>query len=352
MKVLDLSVNLFRRYEQVREVNAYYGLMALYGLVKTAEINGDPWTLTLAQRYLARYPDGMKHPRYNFENYRVGGNPQMYAHLAGLITGKEELLRLYAEETLRAPADRDGILCMPRSPEKEQIWIDVVVPATIYMLYAGLFFKEPRYIDFAIDQCFKMYDVFENPENGLLHQCRGFLPDATAFSTDHWSRGNGWGYIGLTDLIAFLPKDHPQYAEVERRFVKHSEAMLPWQTDRGLWRQELVEPLSWEESSGTGLILYGYGVGLRMGVLDPARFMPAFRLGLDGLVRYCINADFSTERSCPGCLCAGYGAMKGTPQGYIVDKTAFRNEPHSFGPFMLTLVEAHLNGITDVAWEK
>ena len=42
MKVLDLSVNLFRRYEQAREVNAYYGLMALYGLVKTAEASGDP----------------------------------------------------------------------------------------------------------------------------------------------------------------------------------------------------------------------------------------------------------------------------------------------------------------------
>lgn len=353
MRTIDIAVNLFSRYEQVREVNHYYGLLAIFALAKIADETGDAITMQQAMRHLNRYPDTMRHPRYNFEAYRAGGNGQAYLLMRGKNEAKAEVVRAYAEETLRAPADDQGILIMPGRPEKKQIWIDVVTAVSPYMLYAGLYFDEPRYIDFALNQCFAMYDAFEDPENHLLHQSRGFIDgDITALSTDHWSRGNGWGIIGLAEILQYLPRTDARYAEAERRFIRHCEAMLPYQTENGLWRQEIPDPLAWEESSGTGLILHSYGVGIRLGILDSEKFGPAFRRGLEGLVRHCINADFSTEKSCIGCLCPGSGPDKGTPKAYIVDKHAHRNEPHSFAPIMLTLLEAHMSGITEVAWDK
>lgn len=352
MRTMDIAVNLFNRYEQVREVNHYYGLLAIFALAKVADTSGDATTMQQTMRHLRRYPDTMRHPHYNFECYRAGGNGQAYLLMRGKNEAKAEVVRAYAEETLRSPADRDGILVMPRSPEKQQIWIDVVTAVSPFMLYAGLYFKEPRYIDFALHQCFAIYDVLEDPENALLHQARGFMEDVDAISTDHWSRGNGWGIIGLAEILQYLPREDARYAEAERRFKRHCEAMLPYQTKHGLWRQEIPEPLAWEESSGSGLILHSYGVGLRLGILDADRYMPAFRRGVEGLVQHCINADFSTEKSCIGCLCPGEGAEKGTPAAYITEKHAHRNEPHSFGPIMLTMLEAHENGIPEVAWNK
>lgn len=352
MRTLDLAVNLFHHYEAAREVNHYYGLLAIYALAKIADADNREMTMQQAQRHLRRYPDEMRHPRYNFACYRAGGNGQAFLLMRGKNEPKADVIRQYAEETLRAPADQEGILIMPSRPEKQQIWIDVVTAVTPFMLYAGLYFQDARYVDFALHQCFAMYDALENPENHLLHQSRGFLPDPDALSMDHWSRGNGWGLVGLADIIEHLPQTHPAYPEAVRRFQRHAQALLVHQNHTGLWRQEIPEPLAWDESSGTGLILYGMGVGLRTGLLDQALYMPAFRKGIDGLVARCVNRDFSTEKSCIGCLCPGEGAQKGQPIAYITDRYAHRDEPHSFGALMLALLEAHQNGISQVAWQK
>lgn len=183
---------------------------------------------------------------------------------------------------------------------------------------------------------------------GLLHQCRGFIEsDRRKCSEDHWSRGNGWGYMALAELVRYLPADSPHRSKAERIFTDLSLAFLRWQASGGLWRQELTSQAAWEESSGSALILYGLGVGLRTGLLDRGLFWKPYQNGLAGLLR-CINPDYSTENSCPGCLCPG----DGTIQAYITEKQPEHDEHHSFGAFMLALVEAHRNGFTDSEWRS
>jgi len=358
MKALNISQNLFMRYENTQMVQHYYGLLALYGLAQTAVESKSSRLLKKCIDLLALYPDKVVHPSYNFENYRAGGNGKAWLVMmesmgkleagTGFSDEQKEIVREYAEKTLQAPKDRNGILCMPGRPELEQIWIDVVTAVTPYMLFAGLAFDEDRYIDFAAEQCFKMYEIFLDPDCGLLHQCRGFMEDKEAFSEDHWSRGNGWGYLGLAELVQYLPDDSPHRAKAKQYFKELSAAMLRYQGPNGLWRQEMTVDTCWEESSGTGLILYGYGIGLRLGLLDRETYYGAFERGIKGLSDLCINEDFSTENSCPGCLCPGNGKNKGTIYAYIHDKQPIRDEPHSYGCFMLAMVEAHRNGIEDI----
>lgn len=94
----------------------------------------------------------------------------------------------------------------PHCPEKERIWIDVAMAVTPYLLFAGLEFNEKRYIDEAANQAFLMSEEFLDAENGLLHQCKNFTGPGR-YSEDHWGRGNGWGYIALTELVQYLPED-------------------------------------------------------------------------------------------------------------------------------------------------
>ena len=354
IRTLDVAYNVFCRFEQVAEVKHYPGLVALYGLAQLATETKNPLIVEKAQYMLRRYPDHIDHPRYNFESYRVGGNGRAYLVMNGLDDEGKDVLRQYAEITLQAPVDDDGIQCMPAKDRipLQQVWIDVVTATTPFMVMAGIALNEPKYIDCGIEQCFKMYDLFEDPENHLLHQARGFMEDVKEISHDHWSRGNGWGIIGLADILQYLPKEDPRWAEAARRMVRHCEALKKYQTEHGLWRQSIACDVAWEESSGTGLIAYSMGVALRMGVLDHDEFFPVFEKAIQGLSDYCLHDDFSTERSCHGCLCPGQGKDKGTLKAYLTDVRAYKNEPHSFGPIMLAMIEAHRNGIREIEWKE
>jgi unsaturated rhamnogalacturonyl hydrolase len=344
---LYISQKLYEHYEHIEEVKHYYGVLAIYGLLITAETKEDVLLLEKGKRILERFPDQIDHPHYNFPSYTIGGIPKAYALMKGYMPEAAVQVREYAEEMMTASRDGKGIMSNPYMPEKELIWIDVATATTLYLLFAGLALKESRYIDEAAKQTFLMYEEFLNPANGLLHQCKNFVGPGR-YSEDHWSRGNGWGYLPLAELVQHLPADSGHRPKAEAYFRQLSAALLPHQTGRGLWRQEIPFEFSYEETSGSALFAYGMGIGIRAGLLDREVYGPVFRKAVEGLNKHGINPDFSTERSCPGCLCPGEGDEKGTVKAYVTLMLPHRDEHHSFGPLMLALTEAYRNGIHDL----
>ncbi|MFC5652860.1 glycoside hydrolase family 88 protein [Paenibacillus solisilvae] len=347
MNPLYISQKLFEHYEHIEEVKHYYGLLAIYALLLTAEEKQDPVLLGKCKTVLSRFPDHIQHPRYNFPSYRIGGIPKAYSLMKDYLPEAEEQVRYYAEEMLTASRDRKGIMSYPYAPEKELIWIDVAMAVTPYLLFAGLALGDEKYIDEAAKQTFLMYEEFLDQENGLLHQSKNWAGPGK-YSEDHWGRGNGWGYLPLAELVQHLPQHSRHRTKAEKYFKDLSASLLPYQSERGLWRQEIPFEYAYEETSGSGLILYGMGVGMRTGLLDREKYFPAFKKGIEALNQICINADFSTERSCPGCLCPGDGEEKGTVKAYVTLMLPHRDEHHSFAPLMFALVEAYRNGIYDL----
>jgi len=351
VKTIDLIDKLQERSEVCHEkIKAYFGLLAYWALAQAAVYENNEARLQKCKAYLGLYPDNFDHPHYNLEAYRVGGSGKAFLLMQGLWPEVEEDIRKYAEITYNAPRSAGGTMCRPSDDGmvNARIWIDCAAFTTPFMVYAGLALKEDKYIDFAADQCFRMYEMFLDETNGLLHQAKGFLENPLRISSDHWSRGNGWGIVGLIELIHYLPEENPHRKKAEAYLKDMVDSLIPYQTERGLWRQEIVEPLAWEESSGTGLILYAMGVGMRKGVLIGDKYREVFAKGIEGLAAYCMTEDYATYRSCPGCLCPGVGAMKGTPQAYLTIKIPEKDEVHSYGCFMLAFLEAHKNGITEV----
>jgi unsaturated rhamnogalacturonyl hydrolase len=348
MNPLEISRRLYDHYESIEEVKHYYGLLAIYALVLTAETAADEALAERCRKILRRFPDEVEHPRYNFQSYTIGGVPRAYWLWKGLMDDERSrrYVRDYAEELMKAPRDPAGILVDPYH-EGDWIWIDVAMPVTPYLLFAGLAFGEDRYVEEAARQSFLMYDDLVNTENGLLHQCKNFTGPGR-YTEDHWGRGNGWGFIALTELVQHLPADSPHRPRAERYFIEHARALLPHQSARGFWRQEIPHEKSYEESSATGLILYGLGVGLRLGLLDRRQFEAAFARGLRGLAYVAINPDFSIELSCPGCRCPGAGREKGTVQAYMTLRLPYRDEHHGFAPLMLAMVEAARAGMDEL----
>ncbi len=348
MNTLETSKKLFERYESIYHIVDYYGLFALYGLAHTALESKDAQLLSKCTQMLELYPDNFDHPKYNFDAYKVGGNAKAFLAYKGYFDNHLEKIRKYAEKTMKAPVDSNGIMCHPAFPEREMVWIDVVTAVTPFMLYAGLSLNEEKYIDFAAEQCFKMYELLLDRTCGLLHQSKGFMPDGKLLSHDHWSRGNGWGYIGLTELVKSLPENSKHREKAEKYFKDISKAFIKYQTEKGVWRQELTCEYSWDESSGTGIIAYGLGVGLRMGILDEETYRVPFSNAINGIINCFINENYSTNMGCSGCCCPGEGEEKGSIKSYLTNVYPLSDEPHSFGALMLALVEAHRNGITEV----
>ncbi len=350
----DIAYNLFCRYERRMEVTSYPGLLALYALAQLGAETRDRVIMDKARNMLLRYPDDVSHPHYNFESYRVGGNGRAYLVMRGQDPEGARLLREYADITLRAPTDAAGIQCMPSAAGQEYapVWIDVVTATTPFMVMAGLALGEREYVEYGAKQCFMMYDLLEDPDTRLLHQARGFMQDPREISRDHWSRGNGWGLVGLADIVQYIKDGDPLFFEAAARLRRHCEALVGYQTPRGLWRQSIACELAWEESSGSALIAYALGVGLRRGALARETFFPVFEKAIAGLAQHCVGGDFSTDYCCEGCLCPGKDADKGTLKAYLTDAHPRKDESHSYGAFMLAFLEAHRNGVRALAWEK
>ena len=353
--VWDYAVNLVPTQGKIpghgaAPLHNYPGILSMFAGIQAADAAKDEQWIAQLNSYLAKYPEHFNDPEVffkgSFDNYRIGGLGKGWAVMKGYYDENKELIREYAELTMKAPHNTEGIICHPFN--FDMIWVDVVFAVTPFMLYAGLILGEEKYVDYAAEQCFKMYDVFMDKSNGLLHQTRGFLEDKTKVSDDHWSRGNGWGILGMTELVRYLPKDSRYYAEAVERFKAHCEALIKYQGHRGLWKQEIPEPLAWEEASGTGIFLYAIGVGMRKGILDKEVYMPVFKKGIDGMCTWCINLDYSIEKGCCGCCCPGEGKMKGTVEAYLTIPMPKRNDSHVFGPVIMALTEAERNGIENV----
>lgn len=355
VNVMELIGKLLERYETKYRVEGYYGLLAYWAFAQASVIGGKEEYLQKCIKYLSQYPDNYDHPHYLFDAYTVGGNGKAWLFMKGCLPNEEKVakdIRKYAELTYNAPKGPNDILCVRGHMDREQdlrgVWIDVVTCVTPFMLYAGLALKEEKYINFAAEQCIKMYELFLDETCGLLHQTKGLMPNQRRMSADHWSRGNGWGLVGLAELLRYLPSDSIYRKKAEIYYMDMIDSLIPWQSAKGLWRQEIIEPLAWEESSGTALITYCIGIGLRLGYLKDAKYKTAFEKGIQGLATYCLTEDYATHRCCPGCCCPGEGAEKGSVKAYITEKLPVMDDIHSFGSFMLALLEAYRHGIFEV----
>jgi unsaturated rhamnogalacturonyl hydrolase len=335
----DICVRAFQKHVATHSLANYTGILSLHGYARLAVLSGNPAVLDDCLRHIMPFVRGDVQWKANFTNYFCGGNGTAYLYWLGKLPEAATTLRHYAEDFFRAPLSADGILRMPNS-EQEKVWIDTAFAVTPFMLFCGLAFGEERYVEAGFEQAERMYRLFRNPENGLLHQARGFTGPGI-MSEDHWSRGNGWGMLALTELVQYLPAAHARRPAAEAMFKDLVASCLRFQDGQGMWHQEITDHDSYVETSGSGLILYGIGVGLAKGILSADAMAPYLR-GLRGYMQY-IHPDGTVYHTCRGCLNPGKGTIADYKQ-----RPAVINDSHAFGPVILAFGQAQSLGITDL----
>ncbi len=247
---------------------------------------------------------------------------------------------------------------------REWAWCDSLYmsPPTLAMLYTAT--GEPRYLTKMDKLWWRTSDYLYDPQAHL------YTRDSTYFHKKEkngakvfWSRGNGWVFAGLCNILRNMPQDYPNRAKFEQRFREMAEKLKSIQQADGSWHASLLDPESFPvpESSGTAFFTYGFLWGINHGILPEQQYLPAALKGWkrlvsnvhpDGMLGYVqpIGADprsvgyqQTAVYGVGGFLLAAHELHKHTILSHAKSATISISNPSDFN---------RLNAIVSIDWKK
>ncbi|MDR7230338.1 rhamnogalacturonyl hydrolase YesR [Caulobacter sp. BE264] len=146
---------------------------------------------------------------------------------------------------------------------------------------------DPRYARYGDQEFWAATDWLLDKEHGLyFRDSRYFDRRDEQGRKIFWSRGNGWAYAGIVNVLKTLPADHPSRPRYVALFKRMSAKLVALQKADGYWSVSLLAPEnSPPETSGTAFFVYGLAWGVNQGLLKDARYARSARRGWDGLAR-------------------------------------------------------------------
>ncbi len=342
LQTAELADRVLNRGLADIDLGLYPGSLLMQAMSELAMHRRDPALLARTVALFKKFATKEINGRGSFISYGAGGSGAALLRQRGLTTELDVQVSAAAKRMVeQQQRSSEGLLVPPWVvAAKDQVFIDIAFAVTPYLLYAGLAEKNDAYIGLAIFETVELFRILRDQQTGLVHQGRGFQGKGVV-SQDNWSRGNGWGAVGLAALVRDLPATHPRRPEVIALAKEFFHAVLKLQNPAGLWHQEMTDPTSFTEISGSGLLLYGIGVMIEHGVLDRTH-EASFKRGLAALPAY-IAADGGVSHTCIGCLCPG----QGTKADYKIHLWAY-NDSHAFGPLVLAYAQAEKMGIREI----
>ena len=152
--------------------------------------------------------------------------------------------RLAVEGAKLAAATKDSGLA-----EYGQGWTDDMFMSAAILARMGEF-------DVAASRLVSYAARLQRPDGVFIHASDG--PFA-------WGRGNGFAALGLVELLALLPENHPSRANLLDIYRRHMAAVRLLQSPDGMWREVLDEPGAYREETATAMLLTAMARGIRLG---------------------------------------------------------------------------------------
>ncbi|WP_258103444.1 glycoside hydrolase family 105 protein [Marinoscillum sp. MHG1-6] len=251
----------------------------------------------------------------------------------------------------------DQLMDQPRIPEggfwhkqiyTNQMWLDGIYMGTpFYAKYAVNFGDSAMFDDITLQ-----FDLLgshaKDPETGWYYhgwdatKSVYWADPETGLSKNFWSRGVGWYYMALIDVLDYLPNDHPKKQILIDQFKGLSETIVNYQDSAGLWYQVPNYPDregNYHESTCAAMFVYGMMKGVDKGVLDKSYIKPAMK-GFNGIVNELIIVHPDGEVELTNC-CAGAGLgpadnpVRDGSYQYYIEETVRSNDGKGTGPFIM-----------------
>ena len=166
-------------------------------------------------------------------------------------------------------------------------WCDALFMSPPAMIALSLATGDDRYAAYAFSEFQATTDFLFDPLENLYFRDSRFFGQRDAEGNKlFWSRGNGWVFAGIANILDILPAGHPRRDGFEALFRRMAARLLELQKEDGYWPPSLLAPESSPpETSGTGFFTYGLAFGVNRGLLPANDYVPAIAKGWNALAR-------------------------------------------------------------------
>lgn len=225
-----------------------------------------------------------------------------------------------------APHFEDGTLVRRKTKKRGLgVQIDDLYMLVPYWCRKAVLTGDNQWLERAIDESLRYHDYLWNEEDQLM-KCLWLQKRNDTYGL-YWGRGNGWYIMALTDLLEFVPKDHPKRPTILKHYKGFINGIIKRQDQNGLWHQLLDNPDSYFETSCSGMFTYCILKGVNEQWLTPD-FKKYGIKGWEGL-QTTVNAEFQITGVCPP------SDMSEDPSYYLENRKAVLHDQHGVGPFIL-----------------
>jgi rhamnogalacturonyl hydrolase YesR len=166
-------------------------------------------------------------------------------------------------------------------------WCDAIFMSPPAWLDLARQTGERKYRDYAMTEFWAATDFLYDPAEKLYFRDSRFFERRDEQGRKlFWSRGNGWVFAGIANMLDVLPRDDADRPRLEALFRQMAARLKVLQKPDGYWAPSLLGPEnSPAETSGTGFFVFGLAWGVNRGLLDGAEYRPAIYNGWDALNR-------------------------------------------------------------------
>jgi len=148
--------------------------------------------------------------------------------------------------------------------------------------------NDEKYLNFMMDE-FKATTnfLFDKKEN-LYYRDERYINKLDNGTKIFWSRGNGWVFAGLTNVMNELNPKSKEYKYFLKIYKKMAKKLLEIQTPEGHWAMSLLgqDYYPTPETSGSSFYIYGLAWGINQGVLNKETYSPAVKKGWNAMVSH------------------------------------------------------------------
>ncbi|MDO5970166.1 glycoside hydrolase family 88 protein [Flavivirga aquimarina] len=260
---------------------------ALYvGLVKWADMADDEKYYNWLKEIGEKHEWKLHRRKYHADDHAVG---QLYV----------ELYRKFMDENMIKPTIEqfDFIMYHPAQTSLEWKspyhldrwnWCDALfmsppVWAKLYNITG-----EKKYLDFMMTEYKATTDFLFDKKENLYYRDQSYIDKLDDGTKIFWSRGNGWVFAGLVNILNELNPQSDEYKYFLNIYKKMAKKLLVIQTSEGHWSMSLLKQASYPtpETSGSSFYIYGLAWGLNNGILDKQTYTPAVKKGWNAMVSY------------------------------------------------------------------
>lgn len=260
---------------------------ALYvGMVKWAAMSDSDKYYEWLKNIGEEYEWGLYKRKYHADDHTVG---QLYI----------ELYRKYKDEKMIEPTKEqfNFIMYHPsqsvlnwKTPYHQDRWnwcdalfMSPPVWAQLYNITG-----DKKYLDFMMTEFQVSTDFLFDKKENLYYRDESYMGKLDNGTKIFWSRGNGWVFAGLANIMDELKPESKEYKYFLKIYKKMAKKLLEIQTPEGHWAMSLLgqEFYPTPETSGSSFYTYGLAWGINNGILDNSTYGSAVKKGWNAMVSH------------------------------------------------------------------